>query len=74
MIEKKKAQLVIIDYKCDKEGCDGHMRHNGDTLMGNPPIYPHKCDKCGAENRFSGKKYPYTVVIEEGTDLDTIKE
>jgi hypothetical protein len=54
---RTEVRPVEIDYVCDACGV-GHMRSTGISLMSSPPQYPHKCDKCGAEQTFTNARYP----------------
>lgn len=46
METKKEVKTYIKDYTCDT--CqEGAMRSTGETLMSDPPQYPHTCTKCG---------------------------
>lgn len=40
---------------CD---CGGEMKASGATLLSKPPLYPHRCDKCGATESVRGVAYP----------------
>lgn len=42
---------VSVDYRCDKCN-EGFMRSTGITLTMNPPLFPHKCSKCGHVENF----------------------
>lgn len=59
---KIKTKVIVkkVNYICDN--CEeGHMLPTGVCLPVNPPLYPHKCDKCGAEMRFRATKYPHII-------------
>lgn len=60
MIVETELKMFEINYQCDI--ChDGIMVRSDDLmLMSCPPQYNHKCNKCGAEERFS-VIYPYTA-------------
>jgi len=54
---KQEGGTYRVDMQCAK--CDGMMRSTGICLTSMPPIYPHKCNKCGYEESF-GICYPST--------------
>lgn len=55
--EVKTLQVSRICPKC----CKGRMMFaGGGVLMTYPAQYPHKCDKCGHDEYYSGTMYPYT--------------
>lgn len=56
---------VGVKYIC--EICnDGEMivDHLGETLMTNPPLIPHKCNKCNSTMHLP-KQYPYIEWVPE---------
>lgn len=60
--ESKVLQVFMICDKCGR----GEMRPTGETLMSNPPQYPHKCATCGnVENLLHPYPYQRLVAIEE---------
>ena len=57
MEEKFEAKVFWTHQRCDD--CDnGYMKPTGTVLTTYPPIYPHRCDRCGAVKSFS-VSYPY---------------
>jgi hypothetical protein len=54
---ERKVHPVSVDYICDVCG-KGYMRYSGVMLTVNPPLYPHKCDKCGQGMNLS-EVYPH---------------
>lgn len=49
---KNKVQTYIINYVCD-ECYDGNMERDGNiVLTSNPPLFPHKCNRCGYKMNF----------------------
>lgn len=44
--EEYPADVVVVALLCD---CGGVMEHDGQVLATAPPLYPHKCSKCGAK-------------------------
>ena len=57
---RTKVTAYRIELPCEKEGCDGALVScSGMTLTSNPPQYPHRCNKCGAEKHILGITYPY---------------
>jgi len=59
MTEKRtELRTFMVRLMCDKCS-EGEMKPTGIQLSSNPPKYPHKCDKCGAETTVrGGKPYP----------------
>ena len=58
MTEKRtEVRTIMVRLMCDKCG-EGEMKPTGVCLTSNPPQYPHKCNKCGAEVTVRGKTYP----------------
>ena len=57
MSEKKfELKAFGVDYVCDKCG-DGLMEQTGIFLPVDPPLWKHKCSKCGHEQNMHDK-YP----------------
>lgn len=56
---KTRVKMYSVEYVCD-ECRKGVMQSTGITLTSNPPQYPHRCNKCGAEQTFM-ECYPYTT-------------
>jgi len=54
-------QPVLIEYRCDEEGCSGTLERDGSgSLVSSPPRYPHECTQCGARQTFE-RAYPYVT-------------
>jgi hypothetical protein len=65
---------IQVDYQCEK--CDdGRMRPTGQTLMSDPPQFPHKCTNCENTITFN-EKYPTVRYALEGEliDFDNYKQ
>jgi len=61
---KSKVDTVRVDYLCK---CGGKMYPTGIVLTSCPPVYPHACQECGAQEPLS-KYYPaieYEDIIKE---------
>mgnify|MGYP003507846415 CR=1 FL=1 len=63
-METRKVVVPIqVDYQCDK--CEeGVMRPTGVVKPMSPPLIVHRCTKCGHEDTYRNKRYPY-IVYEE---------
>ena len=62
MSERKiKVDTYLIKCMCDEDGCDGEVLPTGIVLTSQPPIYPHKCNKCDKDYSF-GTRYPKQVL------------
>ena len=58
-IERKPVRVYVERLRCE---CGGEMRNdNGFCFTTQPPIYPHKCDRCGVVHEVRGKRYPRHV-------------
>lgn len=44
---EQEVKTVCLHYFCDTCG-NGEMHSTGETLLSNPPQYPHVCGNCGA--------------------------
>lgn len=53
----KRIYPYRIERKCG-ETCDGHMRPVGMMLTIDPPLFPHRCNKCGRQENFQ-TNYPH---------------
>jgi hypothetical protein len=60
---EKKVYSVNIDYGCDKCG-EGFMRYTGVMLSSYPPLYQHRCNKCGYGTDYR-ETYPHIEHREE---------
>lgn len=54
----KEVHTFIVHLMCDVKNCDGEMVPTGIKLTSNPPIYPHRCNKCNAIKDVTEFKYP----------------
>jgi hypothetical protein len=56
---------IRVRYVCDK--ClEGDMRPTGETLLSDPPKFPHVCEACGHKGLFC-VIYPHIRYEEVGT-------
>ncbi len=62
---------IQVDRVCDKCG-EGRMRPTGVALASYPPLFPHKCESCGAIDTFR-QQYPTLRYAQEGQLLDLTK-
>ena len=47
---KREIKSYIIEWICQKDGCDGLMENSGKpAILCHPPKFIHKCNKCGNE-------------------------
>ena len=69
---KTKIQMFEVDMICDVCS-DGHMRSDGTVMATNPPLYPHRCDNCGATAEFP-YIYPRMMYKYKGTDIEWLKQ
>ena len=51
--------------KCDECGQGEMIREDNIIYPTSPPMYPHKCNKCGAVHNYT-KIYPYHDFVEIG--------
>ena len=65
---KVEIKKYKVEYWCDKCG-EGLVRPTGAVIDTNPPIYPHRCSKCGEDYCFA-KTYPYEKDEEIGEWTD----
>lgn len=54
--KETKLETFRVDFICEHCG-KGKMKAMRGIMDGNPPLYPHECDKCGAQMS-SSIKYP----------------
>lgn len=47
METKEGVKAIRVRLICKTEKCGNEMLFTGTALMCNPPLYPHKCPKCG---------------------------
>ena len=45
---------VMVVLRCD---CGGEMKPTGTVLTVHPPLFPHRCEKCGHETT-AKRDYP----------------
>lgn len=69
---KHKINTYEVDMICDVCS-DGHMRSDGTVIATNSPLYPHRCDNCGATAEFP-YIYPRIMYKYKGTDIEWKKE
>lgn len=55
-----KVRTFSVQYDCDD--CGGDVRYIGFNNPTSPPIYHHKCVKCGKGYEFRGTSYPFRRV------------
>jgi hypothetical protein len=55
VLSQNPVKAVRVVLHCDQ--CGGRMSHTGVVFTRYPPLYPHKCDKCGYEEK-RDKIYP----------------
>ncbi len=67
---KTELRPVVVQLRCDECGV-GEMKHNGVSLMSNPPQFPHICDNCGVEVRVRETPYPRIVYVYEEVKNET---
>lgn len=70
MIKETRVYPVMQRLYCDK--CDTEMMAEGQTIMTNPPQYPHRCPNCQNQFVSIGKMYP-NVDFRENPDLKAVK-
>ncbi len=56
---EQEVKTFKINYLCDACG-KGDVKSDGNILLSDPPIYPHKCAVCGSEYNFA-HRYPLIV-------------
>lgn len=55
--KKRPVKMYFVTLSCGQ--CDnGEMLPTGRCLTTSPPMYPHKCNKCGHSVNITGKNYP----------------
>ena len=54
---KKEAKTILVNYECDV--CGELMKSTGSVKLVFPPLYEHRCPKCGEEINLD-KSYPTT--------------
>lgn len=57
------VRMFEVRYTCDgasKPGCEGMMAPTGEMLTVNPPLFKHRCIKCG-DVKFLPRNYPMTI-------------
>lgn len=63
MSEIKRREIKsVVEYQCDKEGCDGFMYARNRGIFSTPAslgsvVYLHVCQKCG-EGKYFNMVYP----------------
>lgn len=72
MEQRLETKTYVIIQKCDKcrEGKMMVDENNMLTLLTSyPPLYPHKCDKCGHEENYN-VVYPYQQIEYEEVNYE----
>lgn len=63
---KTEVKVYNVDMECPQ--CHkGKMRPTGVCLASFPPIYPHKCTKCGYLENYH-QTYPYMTYDKQNTE------
>ena len=56
------SKILVVYQTCDKCG-EGIMERDGNEVFASyPPLYPHKCDKCGYKTNYH-VSYPYQRIV-----------
>lgn len=56
-------KAVRVRQMCEQPGCDGEMLPEHYVIDSYPPIYPHRCNKCGCYAEYN-VSYPTVRYIE----------
>lgn len=56
------AKVLIVNQVCDKCGEGSMQRDGNEVYMSYPPLYPHKCDKCGYKANYNNS-YPFQRIV-----------
>ena len=57
-------RVLRVELPCPIKNCPGEMRDIGFTLTSCPPLFVHRCTKCGHEEELP-KSYPAIEYEEE---------
>jgi hypothetical protein len=68
-IRHEEGKVLIVDYDCDVEGCDGTLYSDGSSMIfTDPPKYNNTCTSCGKIYALETKYPTATFVRKEESD------
>ena len=55
-IKEVPVRPVMLHLMCE---CGGEMFSTGEVLLSDPPLYPHRCNKCWTIEQNHEETYPH---------------